>query len=158
VVWRHECFNASISVELKSTGGAGDLAAAAGLVFRFNDRGYYAVIVSRGASGSRKIAFKLVKKYHFETTARDLLPWTEFPLSDLTAGPQKKISVQCRGAFITILLQGHSVAKFEDRDFDEGLVGMILYGIGRAVFRDLLAEEVCDARRAVPLSREPSPL
>ncbi len=32
--------NASVSVELKSTGVAADLAAAAGLVFRLNDRGY----------------------------------------------------------------------------------------------------------------------
>ena len=139
--------HASISVELKSAGVTGDLAAAAGLVFRLNDRGYYAVIVSKGASGSRKIAFKLVKKYHLETTARDLLPWTEVPLSDLTARPQKRVSVQCRGPVIAILLEGRSVAQFEDRDFDEGLLGMILYGTGRAVFRDLLAEEVCDSRR-----------
>jgi Ca-activated chloride channel family protein len=62
--------DASVNVELKSAGGTGDLAVAAGLVFHLNDRGYYAVIVS--ASGSRKISFKLVKKYHFETSARDL--------------------------------------------------------------------------------------
>ena len=140
--------NASVSLELKPTGGAGDLAAAAGLVFRLNDRGYYAVIISKSASGSRKISFKLVKKYYFETTARDLLPWTEFPLSDLRDSTQRKISVGCRGAVITILLQGHPAAKCEDRDFDKGLVGMILYGTGHAVFQDLLAEEACDARRA----------
>lgn len=152
--------NASVSVELESTGGAGDMAAAAGLVFRLNARGYYAVIVSKDAYGSRGLAFKLVKKYHYEKAARDLLPWTEVPLSDLIGGPQKKISVQCRGTVITILLPGLPVTKFEDRSytsFDEGLVGMILYGKGRAVFRDLLAEEACDAGRALPLSREPSP-
>jgi Ca-activated chloride channel family protein len=131
--------NASIGVELKSTEGAG-------LVFRLNDLGYYAVIISKGAAGSRKIAFKLVKKYHLEATARDLSPWTEFSFSDLIANPQKNISVQCRGPVITILLEGQSIAKFEDRDFDEGMVGMVLYGTGRAVFRDLMAEEVCDRR------------
>lgn len=135
--------NASVSVELTSTGGAGDLAAAGGLVFHLNDRGYYAVIIGKSAAGSRKIVFKLIKKFHFETTARDLLPWTEFPLSDLTAEPRKTISVQCKGVVITILLEGHPVAKFEDHDFQEGLTGMILYGTGRAVFRDLLVEEAC---------------
>ncbi len=131
-------------MELKSAGGAGDLALAAGLVFHLNDRGYYAVIVT--ASGSRKISFKMVKKYHFESAARDLLPWTESPPSDLTAGSQKKIAVECRGPVISIVLQGHKVAKVEDHDFAEGLVGMVLYGTGRAIFQDLLVEEACPQR------------
>src|SRR5271157_1208195 len=148
--------NASVGVELKPGGGAGDLATAAGLVFRLNDRGYYAVIISKGGR-SREIEYKLVEKFHFEKAARDLLPWTQLPLSDLIGVAQNRISVECRGSVITILLPGHSVAKFEDRDFEEGLVGMILYGTGRAVFHDLLVEEVCDAGQVLPLSREPSP-
>jgi VWFA-related protein len=151
--------NASVSVELKSTGGAGDLAAVAGLVFRLNARGYYAVIIGEAAPGSRGVAFMLIKKFHDEKAARDLLPWTEVALSDLMPGPQKKITVQCRGTVITILFPGLPVTKFEDRSdtsFDEGLVGMILYGTGRAVFRDLSAEEASDTGQALPLSREPS--
>jgi Ca-activated chloride channel family protein len=136
--------NASVNVQLKSAGGTGDLAVAAGLVFHLNDRGYYAVIVT--ASGSRKISFKLVKKYHFESTARDLLPWTESPGSDLIAGSQKKIAVECRGPVISIVLQGHTVARVEDHDFAEGLVGMVLYGTGRAIFQDLLVGEACPQR------------
>ncbi len=132
--------NASLSVELKSTEGAG-------LVFRLNDLGYYALIIGKGDAGSRRTSFKLVKKYHLEAKARDLSPWTDFPLSDLIAAPQKKISVQCRGPVITIFLEGQSIAKFEDHDFDEGMVGMVLYGTGRAIFRDLLAEEACDGRK-----------
>src|ERR1035438_8713957 len=81
--------DASVSAELKSAGGTGDLAVAAGLVFHLNDRGYYAVIVT--ASGSRKLSFKLVKKYHFQTSARDLSAWVDSPVSDLIAGSQKKI-------------------------------------------------------------------
>jgi hypothetical protein len=136
--------DASVNVELKSAGGTGDLAVAAGLVFHLNDRGYYAVIVS--ASGSRKISFKLVKKYHFETSARDLSAWMDSPVSDLMAGPQKKIAVRCRGPIVQILLEGQAVAKFEDRDFEEGLVGMVLYGTGRGIFQDLLVEEACANR------------
>jgi hypothetical protein len=141
--------DASVSVELKSGGGGGDMATAGGLVFHLNDRGYYAVLISKTAPGSNGLAFKLVKKYHFEKLARDLLPWTDVPLSDETPGPQKRIEVQCRDTAISILVEGHTVGKFEDRtsdSFHEGLVGMVLYGTGRAIFRDLTAEEVRGAR------------
>jgi Ca-activated chloride channel homolog len=144
--------DASVSVELKSGGGTGDLAVAAGLVFHLNDRGYYAVIVT--ASGSRKISFKVVKKFHFETSARDLSAWTDAPVSDLVAGSQKTIAVRCRGPVIDILVQGQTVAEFEDHEFEEGLVGMVLYGTGRAIFRDLLVEEACAPRRSSPFSPE----
>ena len=130
-----EDLDASLSVELKS----GDNVAA-GLVFRLNERGYYAVIIGVPTPGSRAISFKLVKKYHTDEVAQDLLSWTEVPVSDQTPGPQKKISVQCRGAVIKILFPPLFVTKFEDDDFKEGLVGMILYGKGRAVFRNLSAE------------------
>ena len=42
-----------------------------------------------------------------------------------------------------LLVQGQAVAKFEDHDFEEGPAGMVLYGTGRAIFRDLLVEEAC---------------
>jgi VWFA-related protein len=143
--------NASVSVEWKPGEGRSDLAAAPGLVFRLHDRGYYAVLVSRDALPSRALGFKLVKKYHAEPMPRDLLPWTEVPLSDqLPMHREAKLSVQCRGAVITILFRDTPVAKFEDDEFKEGLVGMILYGAGRAVFRDLLAEDACAVAPAAP--------
>jgi hypothetical protein len=98
------------------------------------------------------LSFKLVKKYHFETSARDLSAWMEAAVSDLIAGSQKKIAVRCRGSVISIFVQGQAVAKFEDRDFEEGLAGMVLYGTGRAIFQDLLVEEACDSRRTLPFS------
>ena len=150
--------NASVSVDWKSAGGSKELAAAPGLVFRLHNRGYYAVLVSREAFMSARLAFKLVKKYHSEPTARDLLPWTELPLSDRFVGSQKmQISVQCRGPSITIIIQDTPVAKFKDDDFKDGMVGMILYGAGRAAFRDLLAEEARDAGLELALSHEASP-
>jgi len=136
--------DASVTVGLKSAGGTGDLTVAAGLAFHFNDRGYYAVIVT--ASGSRKISFKLIKKYHFETRARDLTEWMDAPVSDLFAGSNKKIEVRCSGPVIRIFVQGQEAAKFEESEFEEGLVGMVLYGTGRATFQDLLVEEPCASR------------
>jgi hypothetical protein len=57
-------------------------------------------------------------------------------------GNQETIAVQCHGAVISILVAGIPAAKFEDNTFEDGVVGMVLYGSGRAVFRDLLAEEL----------------
>jgi len=133
-------------------------AAAPGLVFHLDDRGYYAVLLSREALTSARLAYKLVEKLHSEPRTRDLLPWTELPLSDQFLGKdEQRISVQCRGAAITISIQDSPVAKFEDDAFKNGLVGMILFGDGRAVFRDLIAEEISAASLVPPLSLEPSP-
>ena len=111
------------------------------------------MVASKEASRSARVAFKLVKKYYIDPTARDLLPWTGLPLTDQFLGKShQKISVQCRGAVITILFQDTPVAKFEDDEFKDGMVGMILYGAGRAVFRDLLVEEAHDAGLKLPLS------
>ena len=149
--------NASVSVEWKSAGGKGSLPAAPGLVFRLHESGYYAVLVASDVFTSRDLAFKLVKKYHVESMARDLLPWTAHPLSDgLHASREVKISVQCRGPVIKIFLQDTQVAKFEDDEFKDGLTGMILYGAGSADFRDLLAEEVCNSGLAPPPNHKPS--
>ena len=142
--------NVSVTVEWKSGGAGGDMATVPGLVFRLNNRGYYAVLVSRDASESHDIAFQLVKKYHSESVPRDLFPWKDIPLSKRAR--QEKISVQCRGPVITIIFQEAPVAKFEDDEFKEGQVGMILYGLGRAVFSDLLAEEVCTSGQTPPPS------
>jgi VWFA-related protein len=147
--------NASVTVELTSGGAGGNLGVAPGLVFHLNNRGYYAVILSKHASESREIAVKLVKKYHSEPIARDLIPWMGFRLREEVR--EEKISVQCRGAVITILLQDTPVAQFKDDEFKDGLVGMVLYGTGRAAFRDLLAEEAHDAGLELAVNQETSP-
>ena len=147
--------NASVSVEWKSGGGR-DQAASPGLVFHLDNRGYYAALVSREALMSGRLVFKLVEKYHSEPRTRDLLPWTELPLTDQFLGKNRvKISVQCRGAAITISVQDTPIVKFEDDEFKNGLVGMILLGEGRAAFSDLLAEEACATGVDLPLSHVP---
>ena len=133
-------FKASLSVEVEPAAGSTDTTTAAGLVFRLNDLGYYAVVVSRVSSGS--IAFKLVKKYHLEDRTRDLLSWRTVSLPHEMPGNQETIAVQCQGAVISILVAGIPAAKFEDNTFEGGVLGMVWEGSGRAVFRDLLAEEL----------------
>ncbi len=141
--------NISVGVEWKSGGAGADMATVPGLVFRLNNIGYYAVLVSRDAPEFHGLAFKLVKKYHSEPEPRDLIPWREIPLSKHTR--EGKISVQYRGPVISILFNDTPEAKFEDPEFKEGTVGMILYGVGRAAFKDLLAEEVRPTTLAPPL-------
>jgi hypothetical protein len=133
-------FDASIKVELKPA-GSDNLATAAGLVFRLNALGYYAVVVS--STEGRKVFFKLVRKYHAEPATRDLTQWTALPLSEFTARSAIGISVQIRGNSIRILLQGQEVGRFEDNAFDRGLVGMVFYGKGHALFHDLTAAAMC---------------
>jgi Ca-activated chloride channel family protein len=130
----------SVDVDWKSGGAGADMATVPGLVFRLNNIGYYAVLVSRDVPQCHGVAIKLVKKYHSEPEPRDLIPWREIPLTQRThAG---RLSVQCRGPAISILFNGTPEARFEDPEFKEGTVGMIVYGLGRAEFRELLAEEV----------------
>ena len=152
-----EDLNASVTVEWKSDARKGDQPTAPGLVFRLDNRGYYAVLVTGDPRDPYVLAFKLVKKFHSEPMARDLIPWKDFPLSERIPHRQETISVQCRGPVITLVLQGTAVAQYEDVDFKEGIVGMILFGEGRAVFRDLLVEEAHDAGLRLPLSHEPGP-
>ena len=49
---------------------------AAGLVFRLNERGYYALLISH-SFGHAKVHYKLVKKDLSSTVTRDLLFWDE---------------------------------------------------------------------------------
>jgi Ca-activated chloride channel homolog len=131
-------FQASVRVELKPAGGGAPTSEAAGLVFRLNDLGYYAVVVHPGA---REISFKLIKKFHQQDGPRDLLPWKTVSLRD-GAETNVTVAVRCKGATLSILIDGVPEAKVEDQAFDDGVVGMILYGSGRASFRDLQAEEL----------------
>jgi len=147
--------DASVGVDWKASGGGEDLAATPGLVFHLNNLGYYAVVVSKDAPGTHGIAFKLIKRYHSEPIGRALCTWKELPLSKRTH--EENISVQCRGPVITIIFRGAPVSKFEDADFKEGQVGLIFFGIGHAIFRDLLAEEVHDTALDLPLSHEARP-
>jgi Ca-activated chloride channel family protein len=147
-------FDASVSVDVKpeapsaeSIFNLGDRVystvlegASAGLLFHLGDRGYYAVIVSRDPH-TRKWTYKLVKKFHCEAKPHDLLPWKELPRNEKSP---IQIAVQCRGGVITILDPGDSPYQIEDHDFKRGLVGIVLYGVGRATLRDLRVETGCN--------------
>jgi Ca-activated chloride channel family protein len=128
-----EDFRASLSLE-----GAGS--AARGMVFRLNDEGCYALLLS-GTGKATGLSFKLVRSDFLSQREAPILPWT--PISDAAippAGTESRIAVECRRERITILINGVQVASIKDTSFAGGYVGMAQYGFGRTFFRDLKVE------------------
>ena len=111
---------------------------AAGLVFRLNDLGYYALLI--GAAPG--IHAKLIAKWFNATRATDLMPWTRVDEArPIGPGPWDRLQVECRGDLIVLYVNGREIGKVRDDSFPDGYVGMTVFGPGHAVFRDLVAEE-----------------
>lgn len=139
-----EDFSAQVTLETKASGGPEAVSPAAGLAFRINDTGYYAVLVDHASARSSKgTQFKLVKRYFAEENARDLLPWTSAPLTGLAYASRQKLAVTCNGKHISISIQGVPVGEIDDDSLDEGMAGMMLFGKGSAEFQDLQVTELC---------------
>jgi len=137
-------FEASVLVEFQS--GRRDfhsMTPAAGLVFRLNERGYYALLISQ-SFGKAKVHYKLVKKDIGSTMTRDLLFWD----AEWRPGPgaifRHKLGVICRGSLIQLQVEGLKVQELRDESFSDGLVGAVLFGEGHAVFDDLVAQSIVE--------------
>ena len=133
-VWRN--FRASLSVE-----GSGP--AARGMAFRLGAEGSYVLLVS-GTGRSGDVSFKLVKRIFGYQGEIPILPWTRVTgqalAADTSAGKSIRITVECRGDRIAILLNGVQAAAIDDASFPDGDVGMMQFGSGRTLFRDLRVE------------------
>jgi Ca-activated chloride channel family protein len=139
-----EDVSAEITVGTKASGGPQAAPPAAGLAFRVNDTGYYALLIDD--SSTKEVQFKLVKQYFGEQATRDLLPWTPAPLAASAYAPRHKIAVTCAGKRISIYIQGVLAGQIDDEAFGEGMAGMVLFGKGSAEFQDLRATELCHGR------------
>jgi hypothetical protein len=143
-----EDLSAQVTVETKASGGPQAASPVAGLAFRINDTGYYAVLVDHSSTRSSKgIQFKLIKRYFAEESARDLLPWTTVPLTGFAYAPRQKLAVTCEGKHISVSIQGVPAGEIDDDSFDEGMAGMVFFGKGSAEFQDLQVTEVCHTNR-----------
>jgi Ca-activated chloride channel family protein len=114
---------------------------AAGLVFRLNEHGYYALLVTGGSPG---VYAKLIAN-RYGTQNLDLLPWTRVP--EVRQQPAQitqwnTLRVECLGEVMTLYVNDMEIGKVRDARFHDGHVGMTLFGPGHAVFRDLIAEEL----------------
>jgi len=135
-------FEASVVVEFQS--GQQDLHSippAAGLVFRLNERGYYALVISRPVGA--KVYYKLVEKFH-RAAAHDLLFWDQEWRPRPSRPFQHKLGVVCRGSLIQLNVDGLRVRELRDEGFSDGLVGVTLFGEGHAMFDDLVAKSIVE--------------
>jgi Ca-activated chloride channel homolog len=151
-------FRASILVDDREADQEGE-----GMVFRLNDRGYYAVLLTR--ISTKYCSFKLLKKawpdsfyvLPFSRLEHVIVPWTgctptnehgeaepyRAHTGSLTRQTtQKKITVECKGEQITIWLDDVQKVRIKDDSFSDGYVGMAQFGYGRALFRDLQVQSL----------------
>jgi len=109
-------------VSLANEGGGG-------LVFRQNDRGYYALAVFPELATISRIET-------LKTT--ELSRWS----LERTTASSLKIEVRCDGNDCAFYRQEVLIGRMKDSAFSEGRVGLYLSGKGTAVFTNLTVEEI----------------
>jgi Ca-activated chloride channel homolog len=113
---------------------------AAGLVFRMNLNGCYALLVSR-VIDRKKLSVELVRR-DFEGDSyeeTEIVPWTE-----VVANPSAsttELSVEVVGDRISMFVDSQEVTTARDDAFSQGLVGFMISGPGRATFRNLVVDQ-----------------
>jgi VWFA-related protein len=121
--------------------------ASGGMVFHLNGLGYYAVVISGSSHTNltRDIAFKVFKRFFFANMPTDVIPWTRitFPESpDQPPAKSRRLTVVNRQGRITVMVDDLEVGSGQDSSFPDGLVGLGFFGYGRAIFHDLLVEDL----------------
>ncbi len=111
----------------------------AGLVFRMNIGGYYALLVG-DSTDKDKLSIELVRRDYFGTfyTENQLIPWT---LVTQPPSSETELSAEAIGKQISIFVDGQEVKTVQDDTYDDGYVGFVISGPGRALFSDLLVEQ-----------------
>lgn len=112
---------------------------AAGLLFRMNLQGYYAMLISR-ASAKRELSVELVKREFENNSYRqmEIVPWITVAQASAS---RIRLSVEAIGDQISMFVNGKEIKTVRDDAFDQGLVGFVISGPGRAIFRNLVVEQ-----------------
>jgi Ca-activated chloride channel homolog len=113
----------------------------AGLVFRMNSKGYYALLLG-GSVKKKKLSVELVRRDFLSDAQQDyaetqIVPWTTVVQ---TAPFGTELSVEAVGNQISISVDGQKVGTMRDGTYNQGWVGLVISGPGRATFKDLLVE------------------
>ena len=113
---------------------------AAGLVFRMNEKGYYALLVSPSVEHKKKLAFAVVAMtFQSDSFAESVIvPWTTV---DLASPTEAQLAVQDIVDAITIFLDGQQVGTARDDRFTDGYVGFTVSAPAHATFSSLLVEQ-----------------
>ncbi len=117
---------------------------AAGLLFRMNPKGYYALLLS-GIVKKKKLSVALVRRdflsnyldYYTET---DIIPWTTVENVSASA-PAAELSVQDLKDQISIFVDGQGIKTVHDGRYSQGWVGFVISGPGQATFTNLVVEQ-----------------
>ena len=130
---------ASISAKLVAANPGGErviTTPAAGLVFRLNDLGYYALLISTRPA----LYAELIAKPFRAPKAIELMPWVRIgDANQSIAARWVTLAAECRGDEIVVYVDNREIGRVQDTRFQDGYVGMCLFGPGHAVFRDLVA-------------------
>jgi Ca-activated chloride channel homolog len=112
---------------------------AAGLLFRMSISGYYALLVS-GSTETNKLSVELVRRDFIGDayTELPLFPWTTV-IQPSPSGTN--LSVQAVGKQISISADGQEIETIQDDTYDQGYVGFVISGPGRALFSNLVVEQ-----------------
>lgn len=144
--WWHD-FRASVDLKAAmtqihddgKTNLSNDAGPAVGLVFRMNISGYYALLIN-GDSNKDKLSVELVRRDFFgdSYTEAQLIPWTTV---SRPSSSETELSAEAVGKQIWISVDGQELRTVQDDTYDEGYVGFVISGPGRALFSDLLVEQ-----------------
>jgi Ca-activated chloride channel homolog len=112
---------------------------AAGLVFRINWKGYYALLVSPSVEYKKKLAFELVARtFQRDTYGQSVIvPWTTV---DHASPTDAQLGVQDVGDRVSIFIDGRPVATVRDDTFANGYCGFIVSAAASATFSNLVIE------------------
>ncbi len=121
-------FRASVNVNA-------DVDSAAGLVFRMNELGYYALLVS---NTGQNVSAELLSVEGDGHSQRIIVPWFTVAPTRLS---ETEISVEAIGNQISIFVEGQKVKTLQDDTYAQGLIGFVISGHSRAVFRNLVVEQ-----------------
>jgi Ca-activated chloride channel homolog len=131
---------------------------AAGLVFRMNEKGYYALLVSptsefkrkelvsRPGEYSKKLAFEVVAMtFQVDPTSGRpsfvpsvIVPWI---VVDAASATEAQLAVDDVGDLIRIFINGRQVGSVRDNRFTQGCVGLTVSAPTHAIFSDLLVQQ-----------------
>jgi len=145
--WRDFRFSATIKPAFERSPG-GDVHrqfshpvhSVAGLVFRMNERGYYALLVSPSTERKKSLAVAIVAMTFQGDSFADamIVPWTTVDQTSLT---EVKLAVQDIADEITIFVDGRQVGVTHDDSFARGYVGFTVSAPAHASFSNLLVEQ-----------------
>jgi VWFA-related protein len=117
---------------------------AAGLVFRMNEDGYYALLIKKKVDLStgykQKLAFEVVARtFQGDSFAESVIvPWTTV---DRASPEEAQLAVEDVGGQITVLVNGRQVGTAHDDTFDGGYVGFTVSAPAYATFSNLIVEQ-----------------